>query len=227
VNNTTLLHFLERTVARHFPDMEEFLNELLKPAEAYRGLKTNARRENDADASAVNLQDVKKGLTELRDGLKRIRPELEHFTDMDRNEMYGRQMWTFVTKANSRLEDLVDDVNLADTTFADVINYYGEDDKNMSSSEFYGIFKTFVTSYKVRGALSITSVLEGMTDSHRNVKQKTKLWLKNVWQSRNGREPPKRRKRIAKKHWTPLQHKRTKIPQYSTTSSRNCAMVIV
>lgn len=37
VNNTTLLHFLERTVQKHFPDMEEFLNELNKPAEAYRG----------------------------------------------------------------------------------------------------------------------------------------------------------------------------------------------
>ena len=37
VNNTTLLHFLERTVHKHFPDMEEFLEELNKPAEAYRG----------------------------------------------------------------------------------------------------------------------------------------------------------------------------------------------
>ena len=37
VNNTTLLHFLERTVAKHFPSMEDFLEELSKPAEAYRG----------------------------------------------------------------------------------------------------------------------------------------------------------------------------------------------
>jgi len=37
VNNTTLLHFLERTVAKHFPEMEEFLEELETPAEAYRG----------------------------------------------------------------------------------------------------------------------------------------------------------------------------------------------
>ena len=38
VNNTTLLHFLERTIQKHFPGMEEFLDELAKPAEAYRGL---------------------------------------------------------------------------------------------------------------------------------------------------------------------------------------------
>jgi cytokinesis protein len=37
VNNTTLLHFLERTVAKHFPNMEDFLEELNKPAEAHRG----------------------------------------------------------------------------------------------------------------------------------------------------------------------------------------------
>ena len=39
VNNTTLLHFLEKTVSKHFPEMEVFLDELEKPAEAYRGAK--------------------------------------------------------------------------------------------------------------------------------------------------------------------------------------------
>ena len=41
MNNTTLLHFLERTVSKHFAQMEEFLDELEKPAEAYRGLRTD------------------------------------------------------------------------------------------------------------------------------------------------------------------------------------------
>jgi hypothetical protein len=68
---------------------------------------------------------------------------------MEQNERYGRQMWEFVGKASTQLEDLVDEVNSADTTFTEVIKYYGEEDKNMSSAEFYGIFKTFVTSYKV------------------------------------------------------------------------------
>ena len=58
-------------------------------------------------------------------------------------------MFNFVQRASDKLEDLVDDVNQADSIFADVVRYYGEDEKSMSSSEFYGIFKTFVTSYKV------------------------------------------------------------------------------
>jgi cytokinesis protein len=99
----------------------------------------------------VNLQDLRKDLADLRDGLKRIRTELgEHFSDMEHSSKYGLQMWSFVGRASSSLEDLIDDVNEADTTFADVIKYYGEEDKNMTSSEFYAIFKTFVSSYKVR-----------------------------------------------------------------------------
>lgn len=58
-------------------------------------------------------------------------------------------MWQFVGKANARLEDLIDDVNHAETTFTEVVAYYGEDSKTMTSIEFFAVFKTFVTSYKV------------------------------------------------------------------------------
>ncbi|TFY51954.1 hypothetical protein EVJ58_g10285 [Rhodofomes roseus] len=133
VHNTTLLHFLERTVAKHFPDMEAFLDELSAPAEAYR----------------VSLQDVRKSLGELREGLKSIRRELtEHFADAEQTDRYGAQMWAFVREATSQVEDLVDDVNNADAIYLEVVKYYGEDDKQMNSTEFYGTFKTFVTSYK-------------------------------------------------------------------------------
>ena len=99
----------------------------------------------------VNLQDIRKDLSELQNGLVRIRKELvEHSADLDDDDRYGKKMWTFYSKANVQLEDLVDDVRNAETTLVDAIKYYGEEDKNMSSSEFYGIFKTFVTSYKVR-----------------------------------------------------------------------------
>jgi cytokinesis protein len=134
VNNTTLLHFLEKTVSKHFPEMGSFLDELEKPAEAYR----------------INLQDLRKGLGELRDGLKSIRKELEeHFSDPLEDDRYGKQMWQFIAKANRQVEDLVDDVNNAEAMFVEAVSYYGEEDKGMSSSEFYGIFKTFVTSYRV------------------------------------------------------------------------------
>lgn len=103
---------------------------------------------------SVNLLDVRKGTNELRDGLKRVRTELnEHFADVDASssqDLYAKKMWRFVGEASDRLKDLIDEVNLADAVFSEVVRYYGEDEKNMSSSEFYGIFKTFVTSYRVK-----------------------------------------------------------------------------
>lgn len=98
----------------------------------------------------VNLQDIRKGTAGLRDGLGKIKQELtDHLADLDEDDRYGKQMMAFYKKAKQQLEDLEDDVRNAESTFTDAISYYGEDDKNMSSSEFYGIFKTFVTSYKV------------------------------------------------------------------------------
>ena len=91
----------------------------------------------------------------MRDGLKAIRQELnEHFSELEQNDRYSKQMWGFVGKATQQMEDLIDDVNAADSLFTEVVRYFGEDDKNMSSSEFYGIFKTFITSYRVRGFTS-------------------------------------------------------------------------
>src|SRR5882757_6451787 len=108
----------------------------------------------------VNLQDVRKGLTELRDGIKAIRQELnEHFSEIEQNDRYSKQMWGFLGKATQQMEDLNDDVNAADTLFTEVVRYFGEDEKNMTSTEFYGIFKTFITSYRVRAFASLVVLM--------------------------------------------------------------------
>jgi cytokinesis protein len=73
---------------------------------------------------------------------------------MAQNDGFSRHLWQFVGKANAKLEDLIDDVNHAETTFTEVVAYYGEDDKNLSSTEFFAIFKTFVISYRVSSVLS-------------------------------------------------------------------------
>jgi hypothetical protein len=165
-NNTTLLHFLERTVVNHFPEMEEFLEELAKPSDAYR----------------VSLLDTKKGTNEIRDGLRTLRNELqENFAELDNssnpNDLFGKKMWRFVGEAKERLDDLIDEVTLADTTFVEVVRYYGEDEKNMTSTEFFGIFKTFVTSYQV--GLSPRFQIVILIQVLRNARWRTKLSPKN------------------------------------------------
>jgi len=97
-----------------------------------------------------NLQDVRKDLASLREGLKKIRQELtDHFANVEPTNQYGTKMWAFLKKATALLEDLVDGVNAAESTFSEVAQFYGEDEKTTTSSEFYGIFKTFITSYRV------------------------------------------------------------------------------
>lgn len=98
------------------------------------------------------MQDVRRDLAEIREGLHKIRQELEeHFTDLGKlhpDDRYAKKMWRFVGESKERVDDLVDRVNLAETTFSEVVNYYGEDER-MTSRDFYGIFKTFITSYRV------------------------------------------------------------------------------
>lgn len=204
VNNTTLLHFLEKTVSKHFPEMEKFLDELEKPAEAYR----------------INLQDLRKGLSELRDGLKRIRKELEeHFSDPLEDDRYGKQMWQFVAKATNQVEDLVDDVNNAEATFNEAVSYYGEEDKGMSSSEFYGIFKTFVTSYRVcfHRHFHCLKVRFDIV-CYRNAERRISSPRKNALRSRSGNKPRKNTNPTRRRQQKPRRRK----ARSSTISSRSC-----
>lgn len=132
--------------------MEEFLEELNRPSEAYRGIFEHGARILNITLIVVldSLQDVRKDLANLREGLKKIRQELtDHFANVEPNNQYGTKMWAFLKKATALLEDLVDDVNAAESTYSEVAQFYGEEEKNMTSSEFYGIFKTFITSYRV------------------------------------------------------------------------------
>lgn len=93
----------------------------------------------------------------MREELTKIRIELrDHFADVQ--DLFSKQMWQFISRAKEKVDDLIQDINNADATFVDVINYFGEDDKTMTSSEFYGIFKTFITSYKVCGGFEDQNV---------------------------------------------------------------------
>jgi hypothetical protein len=112
---------------------------------------------------------------------------------MSESDKYGKQMWTFVSKANIQMEDLVHDVNNADSMFTDVLNYYGEEDKNISSSEFFAIFKTFVTSYKVSIIRIYLHIAVCDLFHTRNVKWKIKPPLTK---NQHWRNASRRRKRV-------------------------------
>jgi hypothetical protein len=104
-------------------------------------------------------------------------------------------MWSFLGKATRQMEDLNDDVNAADTLFTEVIRYFGEDEKNVSSAEFYGFFKTFITSYRVRNFASPV-VLMSYSGGSRNASRRTEQLRRRSsrWRSEGG--PRKKQKQI-------------------------------
>lgn len=58
-------------------------------------------------------------------------------------------MWKFSALAKGKLDSLVDRLALADASYQNTARFYGELDKLPSTSEFFGVFKQFLTSYKV------------------------------------------------------------------------------
>ncbi len=109
---------------------------------------------------AVSYEELSSGTKELQTGLVRIRRELEsHFVSL--SDGYARRMFPFVASAEERVLTLRDQVLSAGKIFNEVKTYYGEGDDRFDPSssvevfgrptslEFFGIFKTFLTSYNV------------------------------------------------------------------------------
>ncbi len=171
-NGQNLLHFLEKTISQHFPHIEGFLDELGRPAEAYRGGITlkipNVHQWLICTIFlAVSYEELSSGTRELNTGLSRIRNELEtNFVNL--NDGYARRMFPFVADAEERVLTLRDRVLAAGKAFNEVKAYYGEGDDRFdptsgaeffgrpTSLEFFGNFKTFITSYNVR--MDVTSM---------------------------------------------------------------------
>jgi cytokinesis protein len=65
-------------------------------------------------------------------------------------------MFRFAKEARERILALTDLVTLANSTYHEALTFYGEDAKSITATdEFFGVFKTFVTSYKVSEALFV------------------------------------------------------------------------
>lgn len=108
------------------------------------------------------MTDVRKGLGDLREGLKHLISELEaHFSEPEKintKDGYPERMWKFSAVAKEKLDSMVDRLALADSSYQNTARFYGELEKLPSTSEFFGVFKQFLASYKV-GLLMISKSL--------------------------------------------------------------------
>ena len=127
--------------------MSGFLDELTKPSEANR----------------VNFSDMQSTSKKMLEDIREIRKSLQtHFSDVD--DGYARKMFRFGAVAEEELQEVRDGILQADKLLRDVQTYFGEGEemgRPLQSQDFFGIFKTFTSSWKVCRALDfrLTSVL--------------------------------------------------------------------
>lgn len=114
---------------------------------------------------AVSYEELSSGAKELKKGILNIRRNVE--TELDHiqrtqsaKDLYISRMNTFVSIAEERVDDCLASVKAAGHFFNSVKAYYGEGDERFdpanrdvevfsrpTSLEFFGTFKTFVTSW--------------------------------------------------------------------------------
>ncbi|ORZ05858.1 hypothetical protein BCR42DRAFT_427913 [Absidia repens] len=134
--DTTLLHFLVDTVETKLPRLHGFLDDLQETGHACR----------------VTLQDMVKDYNEIRSGLQKLLQELEnHYGDgyvAPEGDNFAKTMVDFRNNAIDKFEQLEVRYTSMDVAYKDVVSFYGENPNQMKPDEFFGIFKTFTSSWE-------------------------------------------------------------------------------
>lgn len=107
-----------------------------------------------ADMVTVTIQDLIKDYNELRVGLQKLIHELERYADgeneLDDNDRFVEVMTAFRDTAIEKFDQLEVRYTSMDIAYKDVVTYFGENPRDMKPDEFFGIFKTFTSSWEVK-----------------------------------------------------------------------------
>jgi cytokinesis protein len=109
----------------------------------------------------VNFQDMQSTSKSMLDEIRNIRRSLEDNFEQA-SDGYTRKMFRFSAVAEDELQELRDGIVAAEKDLREVQTFYGEGEemgRSVQSQEFFGIFRTFTSSYKV-GQFSKLSVRE-------------------------------------------------------------------
>ena len=94
-----------------------------------------------------------KDYNEIRAGLQKLIQELENHYPEDEDEPEGdnfaQVMRNFRNEAIGKFEELEVRYTSMDIAYKDVVTYYGENPDQIKPDEFFGIFKTFTSSWEV------------------------------------------------------------------------------
>ncbi|KAK9694040.1 hypothetical protein K7432_013605 [Basidiobolus ranarum] len=133
-NQITLLHFLVNTIEQRFPGILRFLDEL-----------------NPVDAGCrVCFHEMKSNFKELNDQFEETQIEIEKYhSGPDKSQdPFTIQMRGFLASAGEQLSESQTKYERMHVTYEKIVKSYGEDPKTMTPEEFFGIFKSFMTSFE-------------------------------------------------------------------------------
>ncbi|KAJ2863051.1 hypothetical protein GGI22_002050 [Coemansia erecta] len=154
-NKTTLLHFVAQTVEEHFADSLEFLKEL-KPVDS--GCRTSlAETRAEMTGMRARLAEAKRELEllrekELKESTKENDNEEVHVSagngDLSLpNDKFMLYISRFVTNSTEQFEALSAQFTAMEEAYRHSVLVYGENPRSMAPEEFFGIFKTFTSSF--------------------------------------------------------------------------------
>lgn len=101
----------------------------------------------------MTIQDLIKDYNELRVGLQKLMHELDrHYSEpSERHEddRFVQVMSVFRDQSIEKFDQLEVRYTSMDIAYKDVVTFFGENPRDMKPDEFFGIFKTFTSSWEV------------------------------------------------------------------------------
>ncbi|CAF0853423.1 unnamed protein product [Rotaria sordida] len=126
----TLLHFIVQTIDERFPEVAHFDTDL--PAVE--------------KAAQVSLENVQVDVQDLTRGLDNAKKELIIRQTIKNVEI--RSLEEFINIVQDKIDRLVHDVKLAQDSFNQCVEYFGEAPRTQSPSNFFSIFVKFHRAYQ-------------------------------------------------------------------------------
>ncbi|XP_078503454.1 disheveled-associated activator of morphogenesis 2 isoform X1 [Lissotriton helveticus] len=131
--NITLLHYLIMLFEKTYPDI----------------LSIQAELEHLPEAAKVNLAELEKEVSNIKNGLKAVEAELDYQKRRGREsgDRFVPVMSDFITVASFSFSELEDLLSEAKDKFSKALRLFGEGEGKMQPDEFFGIFDTFLQSF--------------------------------------------------------------------------------
>ena len=134
-NKNTLLHFLVEYVERDYPELLAFADEMM----------------HLDNASRVNVENIKKVLTQMDSSIKNLEMDLKNAqrSPTEKDDRFVEAMGSFCQQAREQCDILQAMAQKMDTLYSSLAEYFVFDKQKYSLEEFMSDIKKFKDQFKV------------------------------------------------------------------------------